>query len=734
MGSIACARVSPEVSVAGVRGVAIALVALGCCLGAPAAAHATVFNVVVADGNQDPTDDLPDNDYLWAYTTADIASGIVCVHPAPVQPGDHCDDKGTWGESPVPPATATFTPISAPPLPPGRWQILAANDADDPEDDATSVEFTVTPCVGDCPLEIGPERKADFERAREVVLDSVKAVCTGLNAVGIYQALRAAQFETEMVMAFPGGAGGTFAVTWGRVVEGAGIGIRTSARLVGPTKLGKNAYLDWAAWFACQAYDLAKKLAGQGDSRSRTPGSPKARRDAAPAYEVLPQPEFPTLPSLDEPAVDNLGVHLAGIEGNMDAVEVGWDRMVAAREASADDWAHAQARAVGAAGLELARHARRAAASLRGFADVAAADPDIPDPLVTLQDIDEAEDVRARVRASGLTSDEIADLKAQGGSDADVEALKTIVTRDVSDAPIGRSLPDLIRDQAQSYEDLIAPADALGREAAAVAGRTNQAPHAAFSITGVSGPAPQPATFTDESDDPDHDPLTVTWDFGDGTFGAGNNPSHTYLADGEYTVTQTVSDGYTTDTATRIVTVGAPNQTPTAAFTAEPASGDAPLDVSFDATSSSDLDGQVTTYSWDFGDGGTGSAATISHTYASPGTYTATLTVTDNDGATATSTRTIDVAQPNMPPAASFTATPTSGTVPLQRRLRRHGLDRRRREHRRVRVDLRRRQRGHRFGAVAHLHRRRDVHSHPDRDRRRRRDRCVDLDDHGDGS
>ena len=651
-----------------------------------------------------------------------------------MHPGAHCDDAGTWGESPVPPATATFTPISAPPLPPGRWQILAANDADDPDDDATSVEFTVTPCDGSCPLEVGPGRKVDFERARKVVLDSVEATCKGLNAVGVYQALRAAQFETEMVLAFPGGAGGTFAVTWGQVAEGAKIVVKTSARLVGPTKLGKNAYLDWAAWFACQAYDLAKKLSGQGDSSARTARSPRARLDATPAYEVVPKADFPTLPSLDEPAVDNLGVHLAGIEGNMDAVEVGWDRMVAAREASADDWEHAQARGVGAAGLELARHARRAAASLRGFADVAAADPDIPDPLVTQQDIDEAADVRARVRASGLTSDEIADLKAQGATDADVEALKTIVARDVSDAPIGRSLPDLIRDEAQSYEDLIAPADALGREAAAVAGRTNLAPHAAFSITGVSGPAPQPATFTDESDDPDHDPLAVTWDFGDGTFGVGSNPSHTYLADGQYTVTQTVSDGYTTDTATRTVTVGEPNQAPTAAFTAAPATGAAPLDVSFNATSSSDPDGQVTAYNWDFGDGGTGSGATISahllraryvHGHAHRHRRRRRdghLDANRRRRATQCAAHRLLDRHADLRQRAA------------ERRLRRHRLDRRRREHRLVCVDLRRRQRGHRVGAVAHLHRRGHVHGHADRDRRRRRDLSLDHDDHGDGS
>jgi len=56
--------------------------------------------------------------------------------------------------------------------------------------------------------------------------------------------------------------------------------------------------------------------------------------------------------------------------------------------------------------------------------------------------------------------------------------------------------------------------------------------------------------------------------------------------------------------------------------------------VTFDATSSSDIDGTIVSYLWDFGDGSTGSGATASHSYANGGTYTVRLTVTDNQGAT----------------------------------------------------------------------------------------------------
>jgi PKD repeat protein len=55
---------------------------------------------------------------------------------------------------------------------------------------------------------------------------------------------------------------------------------------------------------------------------------------------------------------------------------------------------------------------------------------------------------------------------------------------------------------------------------------------------------------------------------------------------------------------------------------------------SFDASASSDPDGTVTSYYWDFGDGSsqTTTSATTTHTYATPSTYTVTLTVTDDAG------------------------------------------------------------------------------------------------------
>lgn len=102
---------------------------------------------------------------------------------------------------------------------------------------------------------------------------------------------------------------------------------------------------------------------------------------------------------------------------------------------------------------------------------------------------------------------------------------------------------------------------------------------------------------------------------------------------------------------------------PVASFTATPTQGAPPLAVSFDASDSYDPDGYIVSYAWTFGDGAVGSGQKVSHTYTRSGLFNARLTVTDNDGNSSSNARTITVGQP---PVALFTATPTSGGVPLK--------------------------------------------------------------------
>ncbi|MDQ3396695.1 MAG: PKD domain-containing protein [Deinococcota bacterium] len=92
---------------------------------------------------------------------------------------------------------------------------------------------------------------------------------------------------------------------------------------------------------------------------------------------------------------------------------------------------------------------------------------------------------------------------------------------------------------------------------------------------------------------------------------------------------------------------GAPNQPPTASFTATPSEGAAPLEVLFDASASADPDGSITAYAWDFRDGNAGAGRTTRHTFTAPGNYEVKLTVTDDGGKTGETTRTVAVTASN---------------------------------------------------------------------------------------
>jgi PKD repeat protein len=156
-------------------------------------------------------------------------------------------------------------------------------------------------------------------------------------------------------------------------------------------------------------------------------------------------------------------------------------------------------------------------------------------------------------------------------------------------------------------------------------------------------------TFTDESTDPDGaaDIDTYGWAFGGDGTSAEQSPAHTFSAAGAYDVALTVTDAAgETNTSTQTVTVSASpvNTPPTADFTFV---CNAEQCTFTDA--STDGDGTIASYAWDFGDGNTSTEADPVHTYTGITVlkdFDVALTVTDDDGDTDVVTKTVAVAPP----------------------------------------------------------------------------------------
>lgn len=135
------------------------------------------------------------------------------------------------------------------------------------------------------------------------------------------------------------------------------------------------------------------------------------------------------------------------------------------------------------------------------------------------------------------------------------------------------------------------------------------------------------------SSDTDGSIVGYHWDFGDGTSADGVAVNHTYATAGTHQVTLTVTDD---DGATGAVTTTVLVNAPPVAAIFPVATVVLGQTTAFDGSASSDSDGTITGYAWDFGDGTTGSGVTASHIYTTVGAYQAILTVTDNDGASNT--------------------------------------------------------------------------------------------------
>lgn len=170
-------------------------------------------------------------------------------------------------------------------------------------------------------------------------------------------------------------------------------------------------------------------------------------------------------------------------------------------------------------------------------------------------------------------------------------------------------------------------------------------PVAAFSISATTGDAPLTVTFSNESTQGTGTINQWAWDFGDGNTSTDSSPEHIYTEPGEYTVSLTVSDEYSSHSVTASEPVVVLEVPPEAAMDVSATSGDMPFSVTFTDTSSAGS-GEITAWLWDFGDGTTSDEASPSHIYTEAGVYTVSLTVTADGTDTVTRDNWIEVNDP----------------------------------------------------------------------------------------
>ena len=161
------------------------------------------------------------------------------------------------------------------------------------------------------------------------------------------------------------------------------------------------------------------------------------------------------------------------------------------------------------------------------------------------------------------------------------------------------------------------------------------------SVSGANSRALQDKTITG-----------YAWTFGDDKVGTGVSVSHTYGANGVYMIALTVTDssGATNSASVqvKVSTTPAENEPPTAVISIVSVT-DLTVELSgVDSTSAPSA--TIVSYAWDFGDGATGTGATVTHTYAKNGTYSVVLTVTDSFGLSDKASAKVKVSSNPIPP------------------------------------------------------------------------------------
>ena len=470
---------------------------------------------------------------------------------------------------------AGFTPVAPAPLRPGLWKLVGIGPGGNVE--IESQVFRIDVCTGACEAAPKPDPNA-AKQAFTAMYDSVKTTCQLSKALSMAKKAAEAKETYDEVVGdgfLTGGALGMVIVKVGIDVAGS-----MTYKAVVPKAVP---YLPPAVGMSIWA--MCKAIFGVNFPNSPIPfvsgphvnvgglpdGMVKWLEDPPQPYETVDHADFidwskfDTNGFLDPDGSFRTAKQIDRLRAFLAAGTTAWERFQGAYNAgpSAISFQHAQAAAVATDFSGLNTVVQSLAGEFDTLRAALQANGTYVDSL-SQDELDTIGPVMRRVRDTGFTAVEIADLKSQGVTDAEIVQLRDQVGGDTDTLTTASSF---VADLTGLSSNLRAAANALddfATEAAFYAGRTNQPAVASFTTDKASGAAPLQVTFTSTSTSPDLDPLSLTWAFGDGDTATGASVTHTYAGGGTYTATLTASDGLAETTATKTISVsGAANQRPT---------------------------------------------------------------------------------------------------------------------------------------------------------------------------
>ena len=508
------------------------------------AAQAGVYNPQPADLSGDPQESFVDDDALFAYSTVDIRGGQICiVNDEVVSPNQgSCDSGFAWGSPNTIVGLGTnYSLIEAPTLHPGTWRLLSVDSKGKPT--GLSQAFTVTACR-DCSRRLSQEVVAEWKARASAAKRGAEIMCTAW-------ALQEAAEIPGMITAAHGKVGGLRDRADEYQFGGAGF-----LATVVPT-VGGFITFPSVEIAITQGQKKAMEILKNLICTVETMYEDIENDPPDPDFDTVELPSFRPIDSLGAQATDELAESMDRQNAFASASLTAFERYLGADDADSEPGVHRQTGALGEFSLDLTAELRRSARRLRAYSDLLGTlegfeQPVVPDAERRALLVSHYE----RVRQHGFAPSELDELEARGFSQAQIDQIREHFELDPADVPIGKTLAELSRDTAAVFDEQAVGFDHMGREAAAVAARTNSPPQVDFEAVPSAGPAPLTVTFTDSSTDADGDDLTVTWQIGGLGQAEGSSVTHTFMFEGLYQVVETVCDRQECSTVTRQIFVG----------------------------------------------------------------------------------------------------------------------------------------------------------------------------------